>query len=218
VQNGRLTSDVLEKLHQQIVDEGMAKGQAEGYKVGHEQGFQKGQSNGYQAGYQEGKLKAEQEARQLQDLFEHLFNPLQDQQQRVEAWVLQSVKDICIGIMEYEFKVDEKILLPFVKEAVENLSAGSKQITVKLHPDDLVLVNQFMQQKSLSWNLLSDIELKRGDCYVSNNDANIDYSLSARVDQAIHAMMNPVAEGSATDVAEIANHTNKENNDAAFRH
>jgi len=72
VQNGRLTSDVLEKLHQQIVDEGMAKGQAEGYKVGHEQGFQKGQNNGYQAGYQEGKFKAEQEAKRLQDLFERL--------------------------------------------------------------------------------------------------------------------------------------------------
>lgn len=209
LQNGRLTSDVLEKLHQQIYEEGLAKGQAEGYKSGYDQGFQKGQLAGHQSGYQEGKNKAEKEALRLNALFDRLFQPLQDQQDRVEQWMLQTIKSICLAIMQRECKSDETLLLPFVKEAVASLPVNSKKISVTLHPEDMELVTQFAKQKSIHWNMFPDAELLRGDCRIASEVATVDYTLGARVEQALEVLLS-------TPVTLEKN--NESGNDAAFRH
>ena len=189
LQNGRLSADVLDKLHQQIYEEASTKGQAEGYRIGHEQGFTQGKQSGYQAGYQEGKQRAEQEAIRLQQLLNQLFAGYEQQQQELRDWILARIKQICVAVLSHACQSDLTVLAPVVAEVVSALPVGARHITVCLHPEDKALLDQFVQQRALEWSVVANADLTRGDCIVRSAASTIDFTLAERVEQALQAML-----------------------------
>lgn len=188
VQNGYLTADVLDKLHQQIYEDACAKAKVDGYQTGYDKGFEQGKQAGQQSGYEQGKNQVQREVQQLKQVIERLMDPLNHQEAQLEQWILQTVKQICLGVLRQYIDTHEALLLSFVQEAIRALPAGCKQIEIHLSEEDLQLVKNFTSGKQLPWELFSDRDLSRGDCRVVAGESRVDFTLSQRIEQALNSL------------------------------
>ena len=188
VLHGHVTTEVLENLHRQIYEEALAKAQADGYQQGYDKGFAQGKHAGHQQGYQEGKRQVDQEVAQFKNLVEQLFDPVSNDRVQLEQWLLQTMQAICTALLSHACASDETILPPIVQEAVAALPAGVRDITICLHPDDVLLIERLLPVQVSAWKLVADTGLQRGDCCVKTAESNIDYRWAARVNQALDAL------------------------------
>jgi flagellar assembly protein FliH len=176
----------------------------DGFEQGHKDGFAKGNSEGFDAGRQQGlmemraQLVAEQQ--RFQKLANALLEPLTAQDEDVEQLLLDVICTLTQSVVQRELLTDSSQITSLVKNAVNALPIGSKNIRVCLNPDDLAAVETYAAEQQLSWQFFGDSELLPGGCRIETPESRVDFSVSTRLQTVLEQFVTrQLASGDETD-------------------
>lgn len=157
----------------------------DGFEQGHKEGFAKGNTEGYEAGRQQGlkemraQLVAEQQ--RFQALAHALLNPIDAQDDDLEHMVLDIICTLTQSVVQREVQTDSSQILQLVRNAIDALPVGSKNIRVCLNPDDLAAIETYATEQQLDWKFFGDSGLLPGGCRIETPESRVDFSVSSRL-------------------------------------
>ena len=151
-----LTLDELEAIRQDAYNEGFATGEKDGFRAG--------------------QLKAKQEAdaalagrvQALEQVMRHLFEPIADQDQQLEAAMVTLVGQVTREVIQRELSGDSSQIRQVLREALKLLPMGAENIRIHLNPQDFELVKTLRDRHEESWRILEDDSLLPGGCRVES--------------------------------------------------
>ena len=152
----------------------------------HEEGFAQGHAEGYAAGAR----AAREQAAHLQNLLDHFAQPLKDLEHDVE----RALVTLCVGAAQRlacsALQQQPELVEKVVREAVAALAAPSRELTVRLHPDDVELVRAMLvMPQDTGWRLTADKALHRGECRVASDASRVDARMETRAQSLLKHML-----------------------------
>lgn len=198
-----LTADDIEQIRQAAFDEGFAHGKEEGFSKGYEEGREQGSADGLNQGQAEGKKlgleqaseEIEQKKQQLSALLDQLQQPLLQIDQQVEQQLLQLCLAMAEAVIAVEAKTNPAVILKTLSDATAVLPLQTEHILIKLHPDDLIVIEQHFSAEQLAerhWQLRSDPAIEQGGCLLETPMSSMDRSIKNRLQSSLeHFLHSP---------------------------
>lgn len=162
------TVSELEALERQAREEGYAAGHAEGMAA---------------AAIECGRLVARLEA-----LLEAAARPLAAMDDATEQELARLATVIARRVLVHELATSPARVVQAVQQAARALPAATRELRVKLHPDDLALLREHDVAES-HWQLLPDPALSRGDCLLESERSRLDARLDTRLAAVVDAVL-----------------------------
>jgi flagellar assembly protein FliH len=157
---------------QQIID----SARAEGYARGHAEGLASGQA------------EIRRIIAQMEGILDAFTRPLA----RLDAEVGDALADLAVRIagalLRRSYSADPTLLAALVQEALDMAGAESRQLELRLHPDDIAMLEPYLPAQERV-RLVPDLTLARGDLRVHADSVRIDGSLAARLDAALQSIV-----------------------------
>lgn len=168
-----------------------------------QQQLERAWEEGYQAGFAQGHAEAASAgARQLDDFVQgqgaesadklaELVTALEARLAAAEQNIAQQVLALASGlarqVIRRELSQDPEAVLPVVREALGMLVMDGKPAVVKLHPEDLALLEAPLREEfpSLGIHWLGDATVAPGDCLVESGGTVIDGGVAKRWERAV---------------------------------
>jgi flagellar assembly protein FliH len=164
---------------------------------------QQAHAAGYADGFQQGRaqtlLDAQKQvsdyinkqgaetAQQLGALISSAAEQLETAEQLAGQAVLELACELARQVLRHEIASNPNTLLPVIREALGQLFSDSKAVQIKLHPLDLEVLQDVLQEEypNLPLTLQPDATLTRGGCLVESAGTVIDGRLEKRWVRAI---------------------------------
>lgn len=196
-----LTADDIEQIRQAAFDEGFAQGKEEGFSKGYEEGREQGTADGLAHGQAEGKKQGleqasaliEQQTQALASLMDQLQQPLMQVDQQVEQQLLQLCLAMAEAVIAVECKTNPNVILKTLSEAISALPLQTEQVLIKLHPDDLAVIEQHFSAEQIAerhWQLRSDPAIERGGCLLETPLSSMDRSIKHRLQSSLEHFLH----------------------------
>jgi len=164
---GLMTAEQIERIQNQA------------YKEAYEAGFVKGREEGMASG----KGEIVRNGQLLDDLLQSLSQPFEQLDEDITQQLVSLSVAIARQLVRRELKIDATQIMGVVQEAVAVLPAGSRDVKVCLHPDDVRVMRDTLvkMETERSWELVDDPGLSRGDCQILTKTSRIDATLEKRL-------------------------------------
>lgn len=175
----------------------LEQGRAEGFEKGRAEGLEKGRQEGLEQGREEGRQQALQEARQklqpelaaLNRLATSLTHALNEQDYQLEQALMQLVQEIARQVIQRELHMDNSSLMPLIRQALKTLPPGGDNVRILVHPDDLTLLQQAIEEGGENWRALARNDVERGGCRIETNQSVLDFTTGHRFRRVIEQVM-----------------------------
>jgi len=148
----------------------------------------------YQEGHAAGIASARHEIDALRDALnttlDSLARPFDDLEHEVEEQLLALVQAVSRQLVRRELRSEPGEVVGLIRAALEALPVGSREVTVRLNPEDAILVGDLLGTDSATtpWLIQSDPLLERGGCEVVSESSRIDGRLETRLGRVIAAL------------------------------
>ncbi len=168
-----LTASQLERVQKQAYEEAYAEGHAQGYKAGHDEGAKAA------------KEQAQARTEVLENTLNKLAAPLEDLDEQVDHELVILVQALVKQMVRREIKTDPGQIMAVIREAIESLPVASRELQLRLHPEDATLVHEFYKtgEQDLAWAIVEDPLISRGGCKVVTAVTQVDSTLETRLNQ-----------------------------------
>lgn len=182
--------------------------QQQAYDQGYEEGYQLGQSEGRTATEVMIKTASQNLTQALQVLDQARARVLASMEQELVALVAATTDMVLMT----PGAVDKKIIQKVVSQAAAKV-AKAERLKVRLHPEDLKVVQEFQPQagdlaESLEYiDLVADPTLGRGDCVVDTTSCQVDATLATRRDRLLRLLEDTLHAGQPVDFSHLAGPT-----------
>lgn len=187
-----LTAADMEQIRQVAYDEGFTEGKDEGfskgYAEGREQGYQDGTVQGQAEGKKLGLAEAEQELAEQRELLTALIDQLQQPLLAVNEQVKQQLLALSLAmakaVINVEATTNPKVILQAIADATSALPLQSKNVLIKLNPNDIAKVEQFYSAAEITqhgWQLTPAVNVAEGGCLVQSTLSSVDRRIEQRV-------------------------------------
>lgn len=168
-----LTLEDLEAIRQEAYNEGFATGEREGFHST--------------------QLKVRQEAEvalaakleQLEQVMQHLLEPIAEQDAQIEKSLVHLVAHITRQVIGRELRIDSNQIGSVLREALKLLPMGAENIRIHLNPQDFEQAKALRERHEESWKLLEDEALLPGGCRIETAHSRIDASMETRMEKAV---------------------------------
>ena len=191
----------IEDIRAQAEEEGFAEGKQQGYEQGLEkgrlEGLEQGHTEGLAQGHEQGLETGLAQAKVLLSRFEALLTqfekPLQLLDGDIELSLLNLSMTLAKSVIGHELKTHPEQVLSALRLGIESLPIKEQAVTIRLHPDDVILVEQLYSTAQLTrskWELEVDPTLSAGDCILSSHRSLVDLTLSSRIDTVFESLRN----------------------------
>ena len=186
------TLEEIESIRAEAEAEGFAQGQAAGMAKGLEEGRLQGLEQGHEEGYRQGEAQgmeaglteAKQTIAQFEALMQQLSMPLSLLDTEIEQALVQLSMTLAKAVIGHELKTHPEHILAALRQGVDALPLKEEGAHLRLHPDDLAIVERLYESAQLTrnrWELEADPTLSRGECIVSNSRSRVDMGLEHRI-------------------------------------
>ncbi|MGJ7094930.1 flagellar assembly protein FliH [Vibrio hannami] len=193
-----LSAADLEAIQKDAYQEGYQQGQEAGFTQGFEKGKDKGIEAGHAEGLESGKAEGiaagqdhiKQQVEHFIDLANQFSQPLELMNAQVERQLVDMVIALTREVVHVEVQTNPQIILDTVKESVESLPIAGHEITLKLNPEDVEIVQSAYGEEELTfrnWNLLSEPSLSRGDVQIEAGESSVNYKMEERVKSVLQS-------------------------------
>jgi flagellar assembly protein FliH len=168
---GYLTASHLEDLQKQAYEEAHAEGYADGIAAG------------------EAELNLR--VRRLDELLTSLAKPYELLDETVEKGLVDLAITIAKQLFRRELRADPSHVIGVVREAISLLPGSSRDVTVKLHPEDMALVGELLARPEgqRAWAIAEDPLIDRGGCKVVTQNSQIDAQVEKRFESVVTAIV-----------------------------
>lgn len=162
---------------------------------GYEEGFAQGREEALAAG----RGEVEAQVAVLKRLVQSLAKPFEELDEAVEAELLSLATTIARQLVRRELQTDPQLVLAVIRESIGLLPVASREITLKLHPEDAQLVREHESAaiEEGQWRILEDAGCERGGCVVTTGHARIDASVNEQIARIADAVLGTAGAGSA---------------------
>lgn len=184
-----LTLDDVEAIRQDAYNEGFSTGEKDGFHAGQLKAKQEGDA----------ALALKQES--LEQLMQHLFDPIAEQDQALEQGMIHLVSVIARQVVQRELSTDSSQIRHVLREALKLLPMGASNIRIHVNPQDFTAIKALRERHEESWRILEDDALLPGGCRVETEHSRIDASIETRLAQAMKQLFDQQRE-QATNPAE----------------
>lgn len=160
----------LEALRQQVRDQAHAEGHAAGMAAAARE------------------IDALRDA--LKVTLDALARPFDDLEHEVEEQLVALVRAISRQLVRRELRSEPGEVVGLIRAALDALPVGSREVAVRLHPEDAKLVGELLGTDSSAtpWVIQADPLLERGGCEVVSESSQVDGRLETRLGRVIAAM------------------------------
>lgn len=161
-----------------------------------QQGYEDGFAQGRQEALADARSKLEAQVGYLQQLMQALATPFEELDEAVETALLSLAMQISSQVLRHELTVQPEQVLQIVREVVRSLPVASRQVALRLHPDDAALVNEHMaaQVDENAWRIEADGALSRGGCVVTSEHSRIDATLETQLARIAESVLGTAGE------------------------
>lgn len=179
------TAEEIEALQRQAYDEA----------------FEEGLAEGRERGYAEARARGEAEIRTAVASLESIVRQLAEPLERVDDAVVDALGDLALTIARHlvrrELKSNPGEVVGVVRETMRHLPIAPRAARIRLHPDDIELVQSAfaLRDDSRSWQLEPDPLLTRGGCVVETESSRVDASVESRLAAIASRMLGGEREG-----------------------
>jgi flagellar assembly protein FliH len=199
------TAEEIEEIRRAAYEDGFAEGnqagQVQGREEGLKQGFEEGHAQGVEQGRQEGLAQGQaiidEKAMALEALLRQLHAPLENVDREVERSLVNLTAQLAEEVIRTELSTNPDVILQVLHEAIGVLPLNTGAITLDLHPDDLVLVQQQYDADMLQergWRLRAEPALSRGDISIASERSYVDVSMKQRVRDLLERFLHQSVE------------------------
>ncbi|MHC1480544.1 flagellar assembly protein FliH [Frateuria aurantia] len=141
---------------------------------------------GYKAGLEEGRQAAAAELavqrQQLEQLFAAAARPLAVLDQQVEIELAELTLHIARQVVYRTIETRPEHILDTVRTSVAALPLASRDIKLRLHPDDAeLLLHSSLNTTDQGWHIIPDPQLQRGDVEVDTEMSHVDARVETRL-------------------------------------
>lgn len=156
----------------------------------HQQGYQNGYRDGLVALDSFKQTYAQQMSAQVGALLVSLSAQLEDLQQDMARAMAVSATHLARQIVRSELHTHPELVAQVANEALESLLLSARHVTLRVHPDDVELVNQGCAEMLLARGarVVADSSLMRGGCMLESDIGVIDASMETRWRRAVAAI------------------------------
>ena len=153
-----------------------------------EQARHKGHAEGLLQGQAAAKRQNQQTADELAALWKSMQRPISDQDSEVSEYLLSLVVAISELVIRRELTVDQKLIRSVLEESLSSLAESESAITITLNPSDKALVEQLLDGKRTTADLVADEAMLRGGCLIERGYGIVDATTEARVRDIVEQM------------------------------
>src|SRR5690606_9800502 len=151
---------------------------------------------GYAAGHAEGLAAAQAEVRrqvaQIEGVLDGFTRPLA----RLDAEVADALGDLAVRIagalLGRSYAADPTLLADLAREALDAVGTSSREVELRLHPDDLGVLAPHLAGLS-GVRLTADTTLGRGELRLHSESMRIDGTIAARLQTCMDAFVHAPA-------------------------
>jgi flagellar assembly protein FliH len=121
--------------------------------------------------------------RRLDEVLQHLAQPLKALDADVERQLLQLALTVGQQLARRELQLDPSQVVAIVRQCLEQLPVNARDVRVHLHPQDAECVRERLATPGgeRAWSLVDDPTLARGGCVVRSEHSQIDARLQSRL-------------------------------------
>lgn len=180
---GYPTAAELEAIHQEAWQAGYEAGIEAGRAEGERQGLEQGREQGAAEGRAELQARFAESWAPLSQLSEAFAGQLARIEAELSADLLRLAWQIAEQLLEKQLLLDPAALEPVLEKALAQLPAQLATARLRVHPDDLAVAREFLQQEAPEtvWQWMEDPSVARGGCIVDAPAARLDATLAARM-------------------------------------
>lgn len=174
----------------QGLEQGRIDGHQQGLATGHAQGLMEGHAQGHEAGYAEGTEAARLETARINTLAGTVAQSLDALEQDVGQSLISLAVRIAEQVLRTTLDTQPQHLLDLVSEIVNISPVEDASLRLRLHPDDLTLVQQFLKTDpdTPRYRLLADERITRGGCIAETALGSIDATIETRWKRVVAAL------------------------------
>lgn len=152
-----------------------------------EEGYRSGYDTGYAEGLASGEAEVRRTVAQMRGILDGFTRPLA----RLEGEVADALGDLAVRIagtlLGRTYKADPTLLADLVREALDAVGSTSREIELRLHPDDLGVLAPHLAGLS-GVRLTADTGLARGELRLHSESVRVDGTLAARLQACLDAL------------------------------
>ncbi|MGY6519230.1 MAG: FliH/SctL family protein [Lysobacteraceae bacterium] len=150
-----------------------------------EEGYQAGHAEGYEAGMAQAQGEVRRLTAQVEGLLDAFARPLGQLDNEIEQALSELAVQVAGALVGRRYQAEPELLAELVAEAVRMAGPASREVEVRLHPDDLAAINPMLSALPAGTRLQADDNLARGDVRVHAESMRLDARMSARLQTAL---------------------------------
>ncbi len=182
------TETVTRELSDRAREAETSRAREDGYRKGYEEGLEQGRQEGRKTGIEEGRQEALEEGRrelqprltELNRLATSLTHALNEQDYHLEQALLNLVREVARQVIQRELTLDNSSLMPVIRQALRTLPPGPDNVRILVHPDDLPLLRQAIDEGGENWRAVARNDVTRGGCRIETDHSVLDFTLEHR--------------------------------------
>lgn len=163
-----------------------AAAQREGYAAGFAEGREKGYAEGLQAGREAGERELAERRQQLVEPLAALIDGLREALDQLDTDIGDSLADVALAagrqLAGDALQAKPEQIRTLIRELLREEPLFSGQPCLRLHPDDLALVDAQLADElgGAGWKTQADASLERGGCRVSGPEGELNATREVR--------------------------------------
>lgn len=150
-----------------------------------------GFARGHADGFAQGQAEVRRVVAQIEGILDNFSRPLVRLENEAVAALGELAVRIAGSLVGRAYQADPELLAQLVAEGVDAVGSSSRDVEVRLHPDDITALSPLLTL-SPQQRLVPDLALGRGDLRVHAESVRIDGTLDARLRGALDAVMRQV--------------------------
>ena len=149
-------------------------------------------AEGFQRGHADGLATGQGEIRRMIAQMEGILDSFTRPLARLDGEVADALADLASRIagtlVGHAYRADPALLADLVREALDSIGTQTREVELRLHPDDLVVL---MPQLSTlgGVRLAGDTTLARGELRLHSESVRIDATIDSRLLACLDAML-----------------------------
>ena len=159
-----------------------------------EEGYREGLAKGHQEGFAQGQAEVRRLTAQIDGILDNFTRPLSRLEDEVSAALGELAVRIAGSLIGRAYDADPVLLSDLVAEALDAVGGASREVEVRLHPDDIQTLAPLLALVSGA-RLVPDPNLGRGDLRVHAEAVRIDGTLEARLRGALETVIHKAGAG-----------------------
>lgn len=160
----------------------------------HREGYAAGLAQGHQEGFAQGQAEVRRLTAQIEGILDNFSRPLARLEDEVTAALGELAVRIAGSLVGRAYDADPVLLSDLVAEALDAVGGASREVEVRLHPDDIHALAPLLALVSGA-RLVPDPSLGRGDLRVHAESVRIDGTLEARLRGALESVIRKAGAG-----------------------